>query len=185
MSVQDEVPKSRITLTYKTEVDGEPAVVDLPFRMMITGDFSFGTSKDRQFELDQRAPRGLNGSNANDVMKDMNVTLDIMVPNKINPGEAESVNAKLSLESLDSFSPEEVAKQIPQVHSLLLLKKLLEEAQSNIANKKKFAVLLNKLYANPQALEKMRNELKQIAPIVPKDEISQQSGEVEQEENNQ
>ena len=30
MAVQDEVPKSRITLIYKTEVNGEPAAVDLP-----------------------------------------------------------------------------------------------------------------------------------------------------------
>ena len=48
MPVQDEVPKSRITLTYKTDVDGEPAVVDLPLRLMVLGDFSNGSSKDRQ-----------------------------------------------------------------------------------------------------------------------------------------
>jgi len=167
MAVQDEVPKSRITLTYVTEVDGEPATVDLPFRVMVTGDFSGGTSKDRKVDLDERVPRGLNGTNANDAMRDMGITLDLVVPNKINPEAAETLSTRLAIEGLDSFSPQEIAKQVPQIRALLLLKKLLEEAQSNIANKKEFAQLLNKLYANPAALEKMRSELKEIAPILP------------------
>jgi type VI secretion system protein ImpB len=50
MGVNDEIPKSRITLTYKTEVQGEPAVVDLPFRLLVLGDFSGGSSKDRQVD---------------------------------------------------------------------------------------------------------------------------------------
>jgi len=171
MSVQDETPKSRITLTYKTEVDGEPAVVDLPFRLMIPADLSLGTSKDRQKDLDERAPRSLNGSNTNDVMRDMGITLDIVVPNKLSQTQ-ENLNVGLSINSLDSFSPHEVAKQVPEIQSLLLFKKLLEEIQSNIANKKEFAQLLNKLYSNPDALNKMKEELKAFAPTLPQGKIS-------------
>lgn len=168
MAVQDEVPKSRITLTYKTEVDGEPAVVDLPLRLMIPADFSLGTSKDRQVDLDERTPRSLNGSNTSDVIKDMGITLDLVVPNKINPGSRETLDIQLSIDSLDSFSPQEIASQVPQVRSLLLFKKLLEEIQSNIANKKELALLLNKLYSNPEALNRLKEELKELAPELPK-----------------
>lgn len=168
MPVQDEVPKSRITLTYKTEVDGEPAATELPFRMLIPGDFSLGTSIDRQKDLDDREVRNLNGTNTNEVMKNMGIFLDMVVANKISPETEESIRVKLKIDGINSFSPESVAKQVPQIRSLLLLKKLLLEIQSNIANKKEFAQLLNKLYANQTALEKLKSELKEYSPTLPK-----------------
>lgn len=162
MSVQEEVPKSRITLTYKTEVDGEPAAVDLPLRMMVLGDFSNGSSKDRKLELDERSLRSLNGSNINEIMKDMGIGLEMVVPDKIN-GNGQEMRVQLKLENLNSFSPEEVAKQVPQIRSLLLLKKLLEEIQSNVANKKEFAALLNKLFSSETLLNQMKEKLQNFS----------------------
>ena len=159
MAVQDEVPKSRLTITYKTEVNGEPAVVNLPLRLMVLGDFSSGSSKDRELDLEERKLRSLDGRNTNEIMKDMGISLDVVVPNKINSDE-ESMRVKVDFDSMNSFSPEEVAKRIPQVRSLLLLKKLLEEIQSNIANKKEFATLINHLFANKELLAKYREKLK-------------------------
>jgi type VI secretion system protein ImpB len=159
MAVQDEVPKSRITLRYKTEVNGEPAPVDLPLRLLVLGDLSGGTSKDRQVSLEERQLHRFDGSNTNDVMKDMGISLNMVVPNKVDPHE-ESMRVQLNIESLNSFSPEEVAKQVPQIRSIMLLKKLLEEIQSNIANQKEFAQLLNKLFSNQELLAKMREKLK-------------------------
>lgn len=162
MPVQDEVPKSRITLTYKTEVDGEPATVDLPLRLMVLGDFSGGSSKDRKLELDERNLRSLNGSNINDIMKDMGIELDMVVPDKVTPG-GQDMRVQLKLENLNSFSPDEVAKQVPQIRSLLLLKKLLEEIQSNVANKKEFAALLNKLFSSETLLSQMKEKLQKFS----------------------
>lgn len=183
MPVQDEVPKSRITLTYKTEVDGEPATVDLPFRLMIPADLSLGTSKDRKLDLEERAPRSLNGTNTSDVMRDMGISLDLVVANKISPESSESLRANLVIDSIQSFSPENVAKQVPQIQSLILLKKLLEEIQSNIANKKEFAQLLNRLYSNQHSLEKIKEELKALAPALPSNETIDNQSEEQQEEN--
>lgn len=163
MSVQDEVKKSRLTLTYKTTVDGEPKSVDLPFRLLVLGDFSSGTSKDRKKPLDERSQRSLDGSNFDNVMKDMEISVDMVVPNQLSPDE-ESLRVTLPIDSMNSFSPKEVANSIPQVRSLLLLKKLLEELQSNVANKKEFAQLLNKLYSSEESLTKMREKLQQYAP---------------------
>jgi type VI secretion system protein ImpB len=162
MTVQDEVPKSRITLTYKTEVDGEPAVVNLPFRLMVLGDFSNGSSKDRSVDLEERGLRSFDGRNTNAIMKDMGISLDMVVANKINPNE-EGMRVKLSLSSLNSFSPDEIAKQVPQVRSLMLLKKLLEEIQSNMANKKEFIQLLNKLASSQSLIAGLKEKLKDFS----------------------
>ena len=83
----------------------------------------------------------------------------MVVPNKVNADE-ESLRVNLSLNQMRSFSPEEVAKQIPQVRSLMLLKKLLEEIQSNIANKKEFAQLLSRLFSSENLLSSLKEKLK-------------------------
>ena len=54
MAVQDEIPKSRLTLRYKTEINGTPADVVLPLRQLITGDFSGGSSVDAKLDLEER-----------------------------------------------------------------------------------------------------------------------------------
>ena len=51
MAIQDEIPKSRLTLRYKTEVSGQPEDLTLPMRLLVTGDYSLGTSKDRKVDL--------------------------------------------------------------------------------------------------------------------------------------
>ncbi len=163
MSVQDEVPKSRLTLTYKTEVNGEPEVVDLPYRMLMLGDFSQGTSKDRSVDLEERKTRNLDGRNTDAIMKDMNISTSFVVPNQINPQEEENLRVNLPIEGMKSFSPQEVAKNIPKVRSLLLLKQLLLEVQSNVANKKEFRQLLSSLYADKDAFAQVKEEMKQYA----------------------
>jgi len=160
MAVQDEVPKSRLTLRYKTEVNGQPENMNLPLRMMVLGDFSLGTSADRKVELEERRMRNLDGTNFGGVMKDMNMSLSITVPNKINPEQADNVDLKLPLTSMKSFHPDEIAKNVPKLRSLLLMKKLLAEVESNVANSKDFRKVLGDLYANEASLKAVREQLK-------------------------
>lgn len=163
MGVQDEVARSRVTLQYKTEVNGEEAVQDLPFRQLVVGDFSAGTSKDRGFDLENRAVRSFDGKNTSELIKDMGIKIEVKVPNKIDPSKAD-LPVSIAIEHKNSFSPKEIAKQVPQIRSLLMAKQLLLELQSNIANKKELGTLLNKLYANKAIFDKLRQEdLKQFA----------------------
>lgn len=163
MSVQDETPKSRLTLTYKTEVNGEPQTVDLPMRLMVMGDFSQGTSEDRKYDLDERKVRSMDGKNTDQIMKDMNMSLDFVVENKVDPDNEENMRVHLPINSMKSFNPAEIAKEIPKLRTLLLFKELLKEVQSNVANKKEFSQLLNRLYSDKDAFEKMKEEMKSFA----------------------
>ena len=160
MSIQDEIPKSRLTLTYKTEVNGAQQDVDLPLRLAILGDFSGGTSKDRQVELDERRIRNLSGSNTDAVMKDMGISLKMTVENKVDPDKAEEMDVNLSINGIKSFNPEQVAKQVPKLNGLLMLKELLEEMTSNVDNRKEFRKLLNELLQDQDALNSLKEELK-------------------------
>ena len=160
MAIQDEIPKSRLTLRYKTEVSGQPEDITLPLRMLVEGDFSQGTSKDRQVDLEERRLRNLNGTNTDAVMKDMGMSLKFAVPNRVDPDKAEDMNVEIPVDSMKSFSPDHVAKHVPKLKGILQMKKLLEEVISNVDNRKDFRKLLNELLGNEEALAKMMEQLK-------------------------
>lgn len=160
MAVQDEVPKSRITLRYRTEINGTPADIDLPLRLLVLGDFSLGTSKDRKMDLEERKARQLDGTNTAAIMKDMGIALSFKAPNKIDPQNSEEIDCNIPIKGMKSFQPDEVAKSIPKLRALLTLKKLLLEVESNIGNSKEFRKLVSDLYANPDAFNKIKEELK-------------------------
>lgn len=160
MAIQDEIPKSRLTLRYKTEVNGQPEDVSLPLRLLVANDFSLGSSKDRKVDLDERRIRSMNGKNTDSVMKDMGIKVNFAVPNKIDPDKAEDMQVDIPIDSIQAFSPDQVAKHVPKVKSLLMLKELMEEVISNVDNRKDFRKLLGELMSNEEALAKMMEELK-------------------------
>lgn len=168
-SVNDEIPKSRITLTYRIPDAVEEQEVDLPFRLLILGDLSKGTSKDckgadgKPKTLDKREIHRLDGKNLNKVIKEMGITVNIpQVANKIDPATAESFPVALKIEEMSSFSPAEVAKQVPKIRALLLLKKLLLEVNEKISNEREFRDLLRALAKDPQkAKDLMEKDLKE------------------------
>lgn len=160
MAIQDEIPKSRITLRYKTEVQGKPEDITLPLRLMVTGDLSLGSSTDRKLDLDERRLRTLDGTNLDAVMKDMGMSLKFAVSNKIDPENAEEMDVTVPITEMRSFSPDQIAKCVPKLKGILQVKKLLEEVVSNVDNRKEFRKLLNELMSNEEALKKMAEQLK-------------------------
>ena len=134
MAIQDALPRSRITLTYRTTITGEPKMVELPLRILVAGDLTQGTvAPEKKADLEERQLYPLNGSNLSDVMREMNMVLTMDVGNWFT-GKADKV--QIPITSMKSFHPDELAKQIPDVRSLLLMKRLLEELQSQVANRK-------------------------------------------------
>jgi type VI secretion system protein ImpB len=160
MAIQDEIPKSRLTLRYKTEVSGQPEDVSLPLRLLVEGNFSMGSSKDRKLDLEERRLRTLDGTNTDAVMKDMGMSLKFAVSNKIDPEMAEDMDVEIPVDSMRSFSPDHIAKHVPKLRGVLQMKKLLEEVISNVDNRKDFRKLLNELMSDEEALGKMMEQLK-------------------------
>lgn len=159
MAITDEIPKSRLTLTYRTNVNGTPEDMTLPFRLLMMGDMSNGTSTDRAVDLDQRRIRQLDGKNLNHVMADMKMSLKLSVPNRIDPERSANLAISIPIEGMKSFTPAEIAEHVPKVKALLLLRKLLLEVQSNLDNRKEFRTLLRELAKSPEAVTALREEL--------------------------
>jgi type VI secretion system protein ImpB len=93
-------------------------------------------------------------------MKDMGLSLNFTVDNKIDPEREEEFQVSLAIDSMKSFSPDQVAQQIPKLKGLLTLKTLIGEMQSNVDNRKELRKLLDELMSNPENLEKVLADLK-------------------------
>jgi type VI secretion system protein ImpB len=165
MPIQDEVMKSRITLIYNTVVNGEPMPKELPLRLMVMGDMSKGSSKDRKVKLAERGIRNFDGSNTNDVIKDMDISLSLNVLNRIDPSKEETINVHLPIEEIDSFSPEKVAQNIPKVRALLQLKQLLKEGLSAVGNMPAFAEALKQVYSDREAYDAFKKTLEPLSDL--------------------
>ncbi len=159
MAIQDEIPKSRLTLTYRTTINGAMQEVSLPFRILVLADFSLGTSTDRKVDLAERKLRPLTGRNLDPLIKDMKMRLRTTVANCIDPENAETVDVDLPIESMKSFSPDQIAYNIPKVRALLLLKQLLLETQASIDNRKEMRKIIQDLYSKPEALRELAGKL--------------------------
>ena len=92
-------------------------------------------------------------------MSDMDMNVSFTVDNKIDPSEAEQVEVDLPINSMNSFSPSEVAASMPKVKALALLRKLLLEVQGNLDNRKEFRQLIQALSDNPEAVTALKEEL--------------------------
>jgi type VI secretion system protein ImpB len=160
MSIQDQLPRSRITLTYRTTINGEQETVNLPLRLLMLGDFSLGSSVDRKADLEARKPRSVSGSNLDELMKDMKMSLSFQVPNRINPDVEADLDVTLPVVKMKSFHPDEIVHHVPKLKALRLLKKLLLEMQSSIDNQKALRNLVYQLFSDKEALKQVLAELK-------------------------
>jgi type VI secretion system protein ImpB len=153
--IQDKLPKSRITLVYRTTINGQKEDVKLPFRVSVLGDFSLGSSKDRQVDLEERRMRSVTGSNLNELMKDMAMSLSFEVDDKVSGDADGKLAVELPVTGLKSFHPDEIVHHVPKLKALLLLRKLLMEMQADIDNRKELRRTLYELFSNKEQLQKV------------------------------
>jgi type VI secretion system protein ImpB len=153
--IQDQLPKSRITLVYRTNINGQEEDVKLPFRVVALGDFSLGSAKDRQVDLEERRMRSITGSNLNEVMKDMGMSISFEVDDKVSADGEGKMAVELPIDRMKSFHPDEIVHHVPKLKALMLLRKLLLEIQSDIDNRKELRRTLYELFSNKEQLHKL------------------------------
>ncbi|QSH41075.1 type VI secretion system contractile sheath small subunit [Lentisphaerota bacterium ZTH] len=159
MAIIDEVPKSRITIKYETDINGEKVQREIPLRLLVMGNLSAGTSKDSKLDLNERRVRELDGKNLDATMKDMDTRLCFSVSNKINPDKDPSLDVEIPIDSMKSFNPATIAERVPQLKSLLILKQLINELETTVDNNKKFRQHLGEILADPEKLTAIKDQL--------------------------
>ena len=154
-SYQTEIPKARINLSLNVETGGHQKKLELPLKMLVMGDFSNGKTKGK---LAERERINLNKNNFESVMEDLAPSTRFDAPNYL-AQDGSDLTVDLKFESIKDFQPDNVAQQIPELHSLMAMRNLLKDLKSNLVDNAKFRKELEKIVKNQPELEGLKAEL--------------------------
>lgn len=130
MSDGSSAPKERINITYKAKTNGQEASVELPLKLMIMADLTGGDAKQ---SLEDRKILQINKVNFNQVMQKMNISSKFSVKNTLGT-DSEELYVDLNISSMKDFSPDSIAKQIPQLNKLIQLREALVALKGPMGN---------------------------------------------------
>lgn len=157
-SYQNEVPSARVNIQLDLHTGGAQKKVELPLKIVAMGDYSQG--KDGR-PLSEKSKVSIDKNNFDAVLKEFNPQAKIAVPNTLSHDDSD-VLIDLDFQSMKDFSPEEVAKKIPSLRSLLAMRNLLRDLKSNLLDNATFRHELEKILKDDQLTHELRAELEAI-----------------------
>ena len=149
-------PKERVNIVYKPATGNAQAEVELPLKLLVMGDF---TSRADDRSLEERKPIQLDKDNFNDVMAQHKLGAHINVADKLTGREGEELAVKLDFGTLKDFTPAEIARQVPELATLLNLREALTGLKGPLANVPAFRKKIEELLKDPAQREKLEREL--------------------------
>ncbi len=159
-SFQNEIPPARINLKLDVGKGDAKKKIELPLKMLVVGDFS---SKEHDDRVVEREKISINKNNFTQVMESMDLQLKYSVDDKIS-GKEGSIPVNLNIKNMDSFKPENVAKEIPQLSRLLGARNLIKDLKSNLLDNREFRKRLEEVIKDPNAAKSLQEELKKLIP---------------------
>ncbi|MFV8762031.1 type VI secretion system contractile sheath small subunit [Yersinia enterocolitica] len=131
----------RVQITYDIENGGSESKKELPLVLGVVGDFA----KQEESLRDRRFTH-IDKDNFNDVMEGLSPSIELQVDSTI-PGKDGQLAVSLQFNSMEDFSPENIAMQVEPLKNLLALREQLTELRnrtaSNDALKDQLVELLN------------------------------------------
>lgn len=159
-SFQREIPKARINLKLDLHTGGAQKKTELPLKLLVAGDFTNGKET---LALSERNKVNINKNNFNSVLADYSPSVSMAVENTL-AGDGSEENVSLTFSDMNDFSPEQVARQIPQLKAMLAMRNLLRDLKANLLDNQSFRKELEKILLDPSLSAELRNELSALAP---------------------
>lgn len=155
----ERVRAPRVQISYDVETGGAIEMKELPFVMGVLGDFS-GQPKEPLPRLKDRKFVEITPDNFDEVLRKMNPHLAFTVDNVLSDDpEAGRLAVDLSFESLDDFSPDRVAQQVPALKKLLELRQNLADLRGSLQGNEKLDEILQATLSDQEKLERLKGEL--------------------------
>lgn len=154
-------PKERVNIRYVPATGGQQAEVELPLTMMVVGNLK-GKADDTPIE--DRQTVSVDKNNFASVMKEAKLELNFSVKNKLEVNSTDELAVNLSVNSLEDFTPDRVAGQVPELRKLLELREALVALKGPLGNIPAFRNSLQNLLSNEQSREQLLKELDVVKP---------------------
>jgi type VI secretion system protein ImpB len=149
-------PKERINIKYIPAAGDPQAEVELPLKTLVVGDFK-GHSEETPIE--ERHAISVDKANFEAVMRESDLKLSAMVNNKLSDEKHAVMPVELSFKSLDDFTPDAVAAQVPELQKLIELREALVALKGPLGNIPAFRDRLQDLMNSQESREKLLSEL--------------------------
>ena len=149
-------PKERINIRYVPATGDTNEDVELPLNMLVVGDF---TGRSDETPIEDRDPVNIDKDNFNEVLKSHKPQVQVNVPNKLSDEEGAKLGVDLSFENINDFSPETIAKKVPELNSLLELREALVALKGPLGNVPAFRKRIAEVLNDKDAREKLLAEL--------------------------
>ncbi|EGT0661661.1 type VI secretion system contractile sheath small subunit [Citrobacter werkmanii] len=159
-SFQNEIPKARVNIKLDLHTGGAQKKVELPLKLLVTGDFSNGKETRT---LSEREKVNVNKNNFDSVLSEFSPEVNLAVQNTM-AGDGSEENIRLQFSSIKDFEPEQVARQIPQLRAMLAMRNLLRDLKSNLLDNGTFRKELEKILKDPALSQELRDEMSALAP---------------------
>ncbi len=155
----DRVRAPRVHITYDVETGGAIEMKELPFVMGVLSDLS-GQPTDPLPKLKERKFVEITPDNFDDVLKSMKPHLAFKVENLLSEDpDAGQLGVDLNFSSMDDFSPDQVAKQVPALRKLLELRTQLSDLRGSLQGNEKLDEILQATLSSEEKLNQLRNEM--------------------------
>lgn len=158
-------PKERINIKYIPATGDQQAEVELPLKLLITGDFK---DHGEESALEDRQPVRIDKDNFNDVLTKAEVSLDMAVPCVLTNDIENDLSINLQFKSINDFGPDAIARQVPEMNKLLELRNALVALKGPLGNTPAFRKQLQSLLADDASRQRLIRELN-LTLTAPKD----------------
>ena len=148
-------PKERVNIVYKSQTGDQTEEVELPLKLLILGDF---TGKPGDDTVEDRDPININKDNFNDVMSGMNLSLDINVKDTL-AEDNDEMPVHLDIKSMKDLSADSVAEQVPELNSMLEMRRALLALKGPLGNVPTFRKAIQNILNDDGTREQIMKEL--------------------------
>jgi type VI secretion system protein ImpB len=153
---QSVAPKERVNIVYKSQVGGAQEESELPLKILVVGDY---TGRVDETPLEERKPINIDKENFDEVMAKQDLAATVQVPDRLSGATDASLNVELKFKSLADFGPEGIAKQVPELRTMLELRAALNALKGPLGNIPAFRKKIQALLADVEGRQKLMAEL--------------------------
>lgn len=161
-SFQNEIPPSRVNIRYVKKTDGAQEKIELPLKLLLLGDY---TLRPDSTPLDERKKISVDKDNFDDVLKEQNLKLSMVVPNRLTGHDGDEFRVDLDLDSLKAFTPDEIVRRVPELAKMIEIRELLTDLKARVITNRNFRQALEKIVKDKDQLAAISRELDRIAPL--------------------